>query len=607
MCGLYITEKCYSTIVKLMVGFLLLMPHHLSLSCPSVCQHCTRTLMECCNLGLTSIPSNLAKSASSIYLSGNNISSIISIDFEGFNRMSALFLDNNDLISVHPQAFVSLVDLYYLRLNNNQIKHLNQGIFEGLSKLRYLHLQCNQIISIPVGLFSDLTALQYLQLEGNSLRSLSHGMFTGLISLRTLHLANNRISWISTSSFRHLSRLEFLDLQSNRLAWIPSNAFVQLKVLKRLILSNNPIELLHPLSFSGLENLKYLNLNNAKIKAIPKDGFTALNSLRHLVLSNNSITHINSNVFKVLKLRYLQLDDNNISFIESDAFEGMSRTLKTLHLANNNLTNLFPEVLMSLSSLVHLMVDGNPWECNCNMLNMRNWLLSSSFRVNIRCQSPSQLRGKSLYYTRISKISGCNVTLAPLGLNVEIRSPATRVALTSVKTDSPNLHFNLEHSSVTEESFGDAALAAKDKEQFLSTLPVQLPIEYTPISFTTLTDSDMAAISIKPLAICKQNLTKLNQTFDILLVFFILACTAVLLLTYKVHLLRQKLKELEAEGNNVLEYYSVYPFARYHVTDPVQAILPERVSRPQVHQATTLKITCPANQAQVILFEHSVL
>ncbi|XP_069780592.1 leucine-rich repeat-containing protein 70-like [Narcine bancroftii] len=606
MCGFYISKKCYITAVKLMVGFLLLIPQGLSLICPSVC-HCTRTLVECCNFGLNSIPQNLPKSTTSIYLGRNNISSIISKDLEGLKRLSSLCLDNNVLISIQPQAFVSLINLYYLRLNNNQIKHFSLGIFEGLSKLRYLHLQQNQIISIPRGLFSDLSALQYLQLEGNFLSLLNNEMFTGLISLHTLHLANNRISQISNSSFKQLTRLELLNLQNNNLAWIPSNTFVQLKVLKRLILSNNPIEFIQPLSFSGLENLKYLYLCNAKIKAIPKDGFAALNNLRHLALNNNSITHVNSNAFKVLHLRHLQLDHNNISFIESDAFEGMARTLKELHLANNHLESLFPAVLMSLDSLVRLMVNGNPWECNCNVLNLRNWLLSSLPRLNIHCQNPSQLRGKSLYYLKRSEVSGCNITIAPLGLNTEIRSPATHAALTSVKTDTQNLDFKLEHNSVNKETFGDAALTPKDMEQITSKLPVQQQFKYSPVNFTTLTDSDIVAISIKPLLICKQKLVKLNQTFDILLVFFILACIAVSLLTYKVYLMRQKLKDLKAEGSNVLEYYSVYPFVRYHVTDPVQVMHSEPVTSPEVDQASRLKIACPANQAQIILFEHSVL
>uniref|UniRef100_UPI00398F6178 leucine-rich repeat-containing protein 70-like n=1 Tax=Pristiophorus japonicus TaxID=55135 RepID=UPI00398F6178 len=608
MYGFYNTNKCYlTTVVKLLVGFLLLIPQGLSLVCPIVCQRCTRTLVQCCNLGLTSVPQNFGKTTSLIYLSNNNISNIISKDLEGFNRLSALFLDNNDLIYVHPEAFVSLINLQYLHLNNNQIQHFSLGIFGGLSELRYLYLQHNQILSIPGGLFFDLTALQYLQLEGNSISMLTDGMFMGLMSLHTLHLANNRISWISNSSFRQLTRLEFLNLQGNCLTWIPSNAFVQLKILKRLVLSNNPIELIHPFSFSGLKNLKYLYLSNAKIKAIPKDGFAALNNLKHLALNNNSIIHVRSDAFKILHLGYLQLDHNSISFIESDAFDGMATTLKVLHLANNHLTNLHPEVLRPLASLVHLLVNGNPWECNCNLLNLRRWLFSSSLRLNIRCQSPSQLRGKPLHYISISEVGRCNITLAPLELDTEIRSSTTSIALNSVKTDAPNVYFKQEHSTVTVQDFRDATLAAEATEQFTSMLPVQLPIEYAPANLTIFTGSDMASISIKPLLICKENLAKLNQAFDILLAFFILACAAVLLLIYKVHQLRQKLKDTDAEGDNILEYYSVYPYARYHVTDSVQAILPEPVASPEVDQTSIRKLVHTDNQTQVILFEHSVL
>ncbi|XP_067842706.1 leucine-rich repeat-containing protein 70-like [Heptranchias perlo] len=607
MYGFYNIDKCYlTTVVKLLVGFLL-MPRGFSLVCPSVCQRCTRTLVQCCNVGLTSVPRNFAKTTSLIYLSSNSISNITSKDLEGFNRLSALFLDNNSLIYVHPRAFVSLINLNYLHLNNNQIRHFSPGIFGGLSELRYLYLQHNQILSIPGGLFSDLTALRFLQLEGNSLSMLDGGMFVGLMSLHTLHLANNKISRISNSSFRQLTRLEFLNLQGNCLTWIPSNTFVELKILKRLVLSNNPIELIHPFSFSGLENLKYLYLSNAKIKAIAKNGFAALNNLKHLALNNNSIIHVHSDAFKILHLGYLQLDHNNISFIESDAFEGMATTLKVLHLANNHLTSLNPEVLRPLASLAHLLVNGNPWECNCNLFNLRRWLLSSSLRLNIRCQSPSQLRGKPLHYINISEVGRCNITLAPLGLDTEKRPPTTSIVLTSVKTDTPNVYFKMEHNSVTVQDFRDAALAAEGTEQFTSMLPVQLPIEYAPVNLTTFAGSDMASISIKPLLICEQNLAKLNQAFDILLAFFILACAAVLLLIYKVHRLGQKLKDAEAEGDNVLEYYSVYPYARYHVTDPVQVMPPEPMASPEMDQTSILKIAHPDNQAQVILFEHSVL
>ncbi|XP_020367655.2 leucine-rich repeat-containing protein 70-like [Rhincodon typus] len=607
MYGIYNINKCRVPVVMLLVGILLLIPQGFSLVCPSVCQRCSRTLVQCCNLGFTSVPRNFAKTTSLIYLSRNNISNVTPKDLEGFNRLSSLFLDNNGLIDIHPQAFISLTNLYYLHLNNNQIQYIRQGIFGSLSKLRYLYLQHNHILSIPRGLFSDLTTLQYLQLEGNSLTVLNNGMFTGLMSLHTLQLANNKISWISNSSFNQLTQLEFLNLQGNYLTWIPSNTFVQLKILKRLILSNNPIKLIHANLFNGLESLKFLYLSNSKIKSIAKDGFTAMKNLIHLTLSNNSIIHVKSDAFKMLHLGYLRLDHNNISFIEPDAFKGMTTTLKVLHLANNHLTNLLPEVLRPLASLNHLLMNGNPWECNCNLLGLRRWLLSSSLKLNIRCHSPSQLRGKSLHYISVNEVSGCNNTLVPLGLDTEKRSPTIGRMLTSVKTDTSTVYFKLEHYSVTVQDFRDAVFATEDTQTYTSMLPGQLPKAYESVNLTTFTASEMASISIKPLFICEQNLEKLNQAFDILLVFFILACAAILLLIYKIQQLRKKLKDAEAEGDNVLEYYSVYPYARYYVTDSDQGIPPEPVRNPNVDQTSNLEIEYPANQAQVILFEHSVL
>ncbi|XP_078405224.1 uncharacterized protein LOC144684823 [Cetorhinus maximus] len=608
MYGFYNINKCYIIVVKLLACILLLMPRGFSLVCPSVCQRCSRTLVQCCNLGLTSVPQKFSKTTSLICLTRNNISNVTSKDLEGCNRLLALFLDSNSLIYIHPQAFTSLINLYYLYLNNNQIQHFSPGTFGGLSKLRSLHLQHNQILYISGGLFSDLTALQYLQLEGNSISVLSGGMFMGLMSLHTLHLANNRISWISNSSFRQLTRLELLNLQGNCLTWIPSNTFFQLKILKRLVLSNNPIKLIHPYSFNGLGSLKYLYLSNAKIKAIAKGGFSALKNLIHLALNNNSIIHVNSDVFKILHLAYLRLDHNNISFIEPAAFEGMAATLKVLHLANNHLKNLHPEVLRPLASLNHLIVNENPWECNCKLLSLRRWLLSSSLRLNIRCHSPSQLRGKPLHYISVNEVSRCNMTLAPLGVDIEMGSPTTNIALTSMKTNTPNVYFKLEHNSVAVQYFKDAVLVAEeDTEQLTSALSGQLPIEHAPVNLTTFTGSGLASMSIKPLLTCEQNSVKLNQTFDILLAFFILACVAILILIYKVHQLRQKLKDAEAGGDHVLEYYSVYPYARYYVTDPVQVIPPEPVANPEVDQTSLLRISHPPNQAQVILFEHTVL
>uniref|UniRef100_A0A4W3KH28 Leucine rich repeat containing 70 n=1 Tax=Callorhinchus milii TaxID=7868 RepID=A0A4W3KH28_CALMI len=218
--------------------------------------------------------------------------------------------------------------------------------------------------------------------------------FANMPNLHTLHLANNRISWISNSSFGRLTRLQFLYLQGNLLTRIPSHTFGGLKHVKRLALSKNPIDQVHPFAFIGLENLEFLYLDNAKITTLAQNGFASLTNLKHL----------------------------------------MAATLKILHLANNHLSSLRAEVLRPLASLAHLLVSGNPWECNCQLLDLRGWLLSSSLIVSIRCQSPLELCGKALQNINVKEIGRCNTTLAPLALDARERASTTNIVMTSLES-----------------------------------------------------------------------------------------------------------------------------------------------------------------------------
>uniref|UniRef100_A0A4W3JUK5 Leucine rich repeat containing 70 n=1 Tax=Callorhinchus milii TaxID=7868 RepID=A0A4W3JUK5_CALMI len=401
MFGYYIIKCCLPKVVSLLGAFLLLLSQGHALDCTLVCQLCTRTQIQCFNLGLISVPRNFPKTITLITLSRNNISRLIPTDFRGFNRLSALFLDNTGLVYVHPQAFFDLSNLYYLHLNHNQIQHFHPGTFKGLTKLHYLYLQHNQIISIPGGLFSDLTAIRYLHLEQNHLGILGSEAFANMPNLHTLHLGN-------------------------LLTRIPSHTFGGLKHVKRLALSKNPIDQVHPF---------------------------------------------------------------------------MAATLKILHLANNHLSSLRAEVLRPLASLAHLLVSGNPWECNCQLLDLRGWLLSSSLIVSIRCQSPLELCGKALQNINVKEIGRCNTTLAPLALDARERASTTNIVMTSVKLDTQNAAFKVKGSPITFHEFGNEN---ERTEKLTSGLPVQIPIEYTSVNLSIFTGPNNAPISIKPLYICEQ-------------------------------------------------------------------------------------------------------
>uniref|UniRef100_A0A4W3JUJ7 Leucine rich repeat containing 70 n=1 Tax=Callorhinchus milii TaxID=7868 RepID=A0A4W3JUJ7_CALMI len=193
---------------------------------------------------------------------------------------------------------------------------------------------------------------------------------------------------------------------------------------------------------------------NLGLISVPRN-FPKTITLITLTLNNNHIIHINSGSFKLLRLGYLQLSHNNITSIDSDAFVEMAATLKILHLANNHLSSLRAEVLRPLASLAHLLVSGNPWECNCQLLDLRGWLLSSSLIVSIRCQSPLELCGKALQNINVKEIGRCNTTLAPLALDARERASTTNIVMTSVKLDTQNAAFKVKGSPITFHEFGN--------------------------------------------------------------------------------------------------------------------------------------------------------
>ncbi|XP_054253330.1 leucine-rich repeat-containing protein 70 [Indicator indicator] len=628
MCGLQSSPPCLGAFLYILNCFLLLLLQKEALGCPAACQLCTGTQVSCCNLGLSSIPWNLPKTTILVYLSGNNISHVSPSELRGFQKLAALYMDNSSISYVHPKAFMDLPRLCYLHLNNNNIKRLDPGIFEGLSNLHCLYLQNNQIAFVPRGLFSDLLSVRYLTLQRNRLSVLGSGTFFGMMSLRTLNLANNKISRISNSAFYHLENLEHLFLEGNNLTLVPSKALGRLKNLERLSLSHNPIGSIHPFAFEGLNKLRYLSLKNANLKCIALNGFFGLNNLSQLILSYNNLENINSSTFALLNnLMYLQLERNKITSIGDGTFEKMGQSLKMLSLAFNNITELQPEVLKPLVSLVYLQVNYNPWNCSCRMLGLLNWLASSSIPVKVHCQNPPSMRGRPLHYIKWTRFANCSSSAASPSASPEaawslgVHHSTTTLLMAWHKG---NRHNTFERFINTEIKYvalweGPTATSANlllyeenaseipsQATTVLSTLPVQIPAQVIPVNRTmeekSLFTTDAGPVLLKTSQFCSQQVEKLNQAFDILLAFFILACAVILFLTCKIIHFKQKLKVLENSGEKRIEYYGFYQPGRYNVTDPVQSL-----RHSELDQIRLLKRTTSENQAQVILFEHSSL
>ncbi|XP_056131073.1 leucine-rich repeat-containing G-protein coupled receptor 6-like [Lampris incognitus] len=207
-----------------------------ALLCPSPCQ-CEEdsifVMVDCSELGLSSVPANLSPLTTYLDLSMNNISEI------------------------QPRAFHRLHLLSELRISGNQLRYISGHALQGLRNLKVLMLQNNQLERLP---------------------DEDHWDLPNLLSLVSGHIED-------LPSFYHCSALQEIGLQHNQIRRIESSTFQQLTSLRALDLSWNDIEWIHPDAFAALHSLVKLDLTENRLSLVPVGG---LGGLTHLKLRGNT-------------------------------------------------------------------------------------------------------------------------------------------------------------------------------------------------------------------------------------------------------------------------------------------------------------------------------
>ena len=175
------------------------------------------------------------------------------------------------------------------------------------------------------------------------------------VDLRELWLSNNSIS-VLTRELYSLPKLQVLCLSSNHLTAIPS-AIGTLATLERLILNGNKITSI-PADIMKLKKLQELRLDHNRLCEFP----LCLTELKHLVrlgLSYNKIgPSIPAQIRNLHHLMELDLDHNAITGLPSTLVH-LNDSLQQLGLAFNRLQAPLPNVLMELSNLDVLRLEGN--------------------------------------------------------------------------------------------------------------------------------------------------------------------------------------------------------------------------------------------------------
>ena len=290
----------------------------------------------------------------------NKIANILSDQFQKLSNLKDLYIDHNDISVIHQQAFQGLRSLEILDIGYNNIVEIHSRGFQNLTNLLCLYIEHNNITTIHSYLFQGLITLDLLLLNHNMISDFHPLQFQNLSKLSTLNLYHDTISKIQPTQFKNLSSLQWLYLDHNKISEIPPLLFHDLSILEYLDLSHNMISEIHLMQFQNLSSLQRLDLDHNQIYEIHPLQFQNLTSLEYLYLNYNNIVTIHSYQFQNLSPNYLfiHLSHNEIREIPSYLFPN-DGFLDELYFDHNKISRIHPKVFGNLSTLGELHLEYN--------------------------------------------------------------------------------------------------------------------------------------------------------------------------------------------------------------------------------------------------------
>ena len=117
-------------------------------------------------------------------------------------------------------------------------------------------------------------------------------------------------------------------------------------------------------------------------------------------MSGNNLGSLNKAPDYLENITLLNLSSSNIYEINENVLNVITQSVKSLDIRNNKLRTLPQSISISKAIKTNEMwISGNPFECNCDMLWMKDWLLDTPFvqdKKNVTC-SESKVKGEKNY------------------------------------------------------------------------------------------------------------------------------------------------------------------------------------------------------------------
>ncbi|NXP53447.1 NEPN protein, partial [Heliornis fulica] len=361
---------------------------------------------------LKQIPTFLPPGLEILKLADNSIKALHASDFEGLMKLRVLDIRNNLIATLPPSVFSSLCNLQSLILDGNNMESVSAPL--NLPRLKYLSMADNKLNSFPSNFFASFKNLQFLSLSGNFLTKMPLDLPKSLLSLK---LEKNQLKTIRLQDMKHLENLSEFFLSENQLTSIdgaqllPNLTTLELSKnqlhamplrlpgrLQKLDCSNNLIQRVTAQDFQGLQDLKHLFLDNNAVSMFEAGALQKCAQLSNLALEQNLLISIplrQVNLRTADTLARLDLKGNDIEDVGEQELKDLKQ-LQVLNLRNNKISALDGKVLECLPRLRHLYLDGNPWNCTCDLLRTRRALVAKGTDVRGgQCVAPAESRGES--------------------------------------------------------------------------------------------------------------------------------------------------------------------------------------------------------------------
>ena len=305
--------------------------------------HCDKNMVDCRGRNLRSIPKFVKKSA---YL------------------FKELRLGRNSINYIGDNAFAN-INVTSIYLDNNAISNIHPDAFSNVKlQLLKLDLSHNSLTDLPVAI-GKLSNITSLDVSGNPIKceNFSNDVLKAVGDFIHEFSFGDRTLRCWPSTLHHLQQLTDLRFFGGQMQRLPNDAFHGFEwTLERLLFKNTNL-IAVPIALQDLKSIGELhfddntNVGDAGILIPAFAGMTS--SLHTLSLENNNLTQFPSVLLTLEGIHNLSLARNNLQFISDQAVSRIGRNhLTTLNLQLSNL-NRIPGALSKITSLVNLDLTNN--------------------------------------------------------------------------------------------------------------------------------------------------------------------------------------------------------------------------------------------------------